>query len=295
VTTETAQSPRQVQLHALHRTPASPASRKVSAFGDHHSLLPRHLKYLIIVPAFNESRSVGKLVRRIRRTLPEFDVLVIDDGSTDDTVRQIPHGTALVSLPFNLGIGGAMQTGYRYANLHGYDVAVQVDGDGQHRPMSVRTLVRPLLADSADMVVGSRFLAETNFRQSMPRMTGIKLLSVWIRMLTGLHVTDCTSGFRAVNRRLIRAYAHWYPEDYPEPEVVLLLRRSRFRVLEIPAKMRRRMYGRSSISIFGGLFYVLKVGVCLTLDMVRQPWPKAKLDHHAGQINVCKTESEGID
>ena len=142
------------------------------------SRLPANLKYLIIVPAFNESKSVGKLVRWHCRTLPEFDVLVIDDGSTDDTVRQVPPGSTVVSLPFNLGIGGAMQTGYRYADLHCYDVAVQVDGDGQHRPLGVRALVRPLLAGNADIVVGSRFLGETNFRQSMPRMTGIKLLSI---------------------------------------------------------------------------------------------------------------------
>jgi len=274
---------RRVGAAAVRRSAANAAGDMVAArtnADESHVPLPGQLRYLIIVPAFNESRSVAKLVRRIRRTLPEFDVLVIDDGSTDDTVRQIPHGTAVVSLPFNLGIGGAMQTGYRYADLHRYDVAVQVDGDGQHRPKGVRALVRPLLADQADMVVGSRFLGSTHFRQSMPRMTGIKLLGVWIQLLTGLRITDCTSGFRAVNRRVIHAYAHWYPEDYPEPEVALLLHRSRFRVLEIPAKMRRRMYGRSSISLLQGLFYVLKVSVCLSLDMMREPWPKAKLDHY---------------
>jgi glycosyltransferase involved in cell wall biosynthesis len=236
------------------------------------------LKCLILIPAFNESKSVGKLVRRLNRLMPEFDVLVIDDGSTDDTVRRVPPETTVLSLPFNLGIGGAMQAGYRFAALNGYDVAVQVDGDGQHRPSEVRKLVDALQTTGADLIVGSRFLVPKTFVQSVTRMTGIRVLSTWIRMLSGLKITDCTSGFRAVNRRVIRAYAHWYPEDYPEPEVVLLLHRSQFRVVEIPARMRRRMYGRSSISLAAGLFYVLKVSICLLLDMVREPWPSGKID-----------------
>lgn len=241
---------------------------------------------LIIIPAFNERESVRKLVLRLRRLLPAYDVLVIDDGSTDDTVRQVPHETAVVSLPFNLGIGGAMQTGYRYAALHKYDIAVQVDGDGQHRPSEVRRLVEELARTGADMVVGSRFLKPTSFRQSLPRMSGIRILSGWIRILCGLKITDCTSGFRAANRSVIRAFAHWYPEDYPEPEVALLLHRSGFKVVETSARMRRRMYGKSSISLLHGLFYVLKVGVCLLLDMIRQPWPHGKVMAPAEEIQA---------
>jgi glycosyltransferase involved in cell wall biosynthesis len=237
----------------------------------------KKFKCLIIVPAFNESQSVAKLVRRLNRLLPDCHVLVIDDGSTDDTVRQIPPTASVVSLPFNLGIGGAMQTGYRYAALNGYDIAVQVDGDGQHPPREVRKLVEALIQSKADLVVGSRLLEPTSFVPSLTRMTGIRLLGAWIRCLCGLKITDCTSGFRAVNQKVIRAYAHWYPEDYPEPEVVLLLHRSKFKVMEIPVRMRRRMYGRSSISLAHGLFYVLKVSVCLFLDMVRQPWPRGKI------------------
>jgi hypothetical protein len=233
---------------------------------------------LILVPAFNESKSVGKLVRRLNRLLPDFDVLVIDDGSTDGTAQKIPANTPVVSLPFNLGIGGAMQTGYRYAALHGYDIAVQVDGDGQHRPSEVRKLVGILREQGADLVVGSRFMEQYTFAPSLTRLTGIRVLSIWIRILCGLKINDCTSGFRAVNRRVIRAYAHWYPEDYPEPEVVLLLHRSKFKVLETPVKMRRRMYGKSSINLAHGMFYVLKVGVCLLLDVVRQPWPMGRID-----------------
>jgi glycosyltransferase involved in cell wall biosynthesis len=238
----------------------------------------KRLRCLIIIPAFNERWSVGKVARQIRKALPDYDVLVIDDGSTDDTARQVPPEVSVVSLPFNLGIGGAMQTGYRYAALHGYDIAVQVDGDGQHRASEVPKLIEELTATGADLVVGSRFLKPTKFRQSATRMGGITVLSTWIRLLSGLNVTDCTSGFRAANARVIRAFAHWYPEDYPEPEVILLLHRSGFKVVETSARMRRRMYGASSITFMQGLFYILKVVTALGLDMLREPWPEGKVN-----------------
>ena len=240
--------------------------------------IPPGLRCLILVPAYNEGASVRKLVLRLRRTLPECDVLVIDDGSTDDTVRQVPPGTAVVTLPFNLGIGGAMQTGYRYAALHGYDVAVQVDGDGQHRPCEVARLVRALIDSDADLVVGSRFLERSRYRQTAARSAGAWFLRGVVRTLTKLPITDCTSGFRAVNRRTLRAFAHWYPEDYPEPEVILLLHRAGYRVSELAVRMRHRSAGRSSIDMFEGLFYVAKVTVCLLMDLMRKPWPDGKLN-----------------
>lgn len=245
--------------------------------------LPSPSRRLVIVPAFNEGESVRKVVLGLRRALPEFDVLVIDDGSTDDTVRQVPPGTAIVTLPFNLGIGGAMQTGYRYAALHGYDIAVQVDGDGQHRPGEVRRLVAELARSGSDLIVGSRFLdaaareKRARYRQSVVRLSGAWVLRSMIRLTTGLRITDCTSGFRAANRRVIRAFAHWYPEDYPEPEVILLLHRAGYRISELAVRMRRRAGGQSSIGVFTGLFYVLKVSVCLILDLVREPWPQGKV------------------
>jgi glycosyltransferase involved in cell wall biosynthesis len=239
------------------------------------------LKGLVLIPAFNERQSVGKLVRRLRRALPpSFDVLVIDDGSTDDTLRQVPPGTSVVSLPFNLGIGGAMQTGYRYASLHGYDVAVQVDGDGQHRPGEVWRLVKKLMESDSDMVVGSRFLEAGRYRQSLTRWVGISLLGSLIKIFSGLTITDCTSGFRVANRRVIRAFAHWYPEDYPEPEVILLLHRAGFKITEQPVRMRQRRAGMTSIPLTRGLFYVLKVATALLLDMAREPWPRGKVREH---------------
>ncbi len=243
---------------------------------------------LVIIPAFNERQSVGKLVQRLRRALPKFDVLVIDDGSTDDTLRRVPAETAVVSLPFNLGIGGAMQTGYRYAALHGYDIAVQVDGDGQHRPGQVRALVNHLIETQSDLVVGSRFLGPSGlgrYKQSITRMIGIRWLDTLIRLLSGLAITDCTSGFRVANRRVIRAFAHWYPEDYPEPEVILLLHRSGFKISEFGVRMRQRRAGMTSIPLYRGLFYVLKVTTALVLDMARNPWPSGKVSEHDSQSN----------
>ena len=242
------------------------------------------LRCLIIVPAFNERQSVARLARRLHRAMPSADVLVIDDGSTDDTLRRVPPATKVISLPFNLGIGGAMQTGYRYAALHGYDVAVQVDGDGQHRPGEVPRLVQHLLRSGADLAVGSRFIGKNRevpkhrrYHQSIPRMVGIHILDAVIRLLCGLRVTDCTSGFRVANRRVIRAFAHWYPDDYPEPEVVLLLHRGGFRITELGVRMRQRRAGMTSIPLPRGVFYVLKVGLALVLDMARDPWPTGKV------------------
>lgn len=232
-------------------------------------VLPR---CLIIVPAKNEQASIGPLVRRLIRHLPECDVLIVDDGSIDGTTLRVPAEAAVVKLPFNLGIGGAMQTGYRYAATYGYDLAIQVDGDGQHRPSEVRKLLEYLLTHDADIVVGSRFLESGAYHQTAGRVVGGWILRGLIRLLCGLRISDCTSGFRAANRRVIEAFAHWYPDDYPEPEVTLLLHRWGFKVAEVPVLMRRRRAGRSSISAIMGVYYIVKVSLCLVLDMLRCPW-----------------------
>jgi glycosyltransferase involved in cell wall biosynthesis len=235
------------------------------------------LRCLIVVPAFNEAGSIRFVVEQLRATLPDCDVLVIDDGSTDTTVHQVPRPAArCVSLPFNQGIGGAMQTGYRYAYLNGYDVVVQCDGDGQHPASQVHRLLDRLKSGQVDLVIGSRFLGEDSYKPSASRMTGIRVLRTLIRALCGQRVTDCTSGFRAANRRVITCFAHWYPEDYPEPEVVLLLRRAGYRIDEVPVTMNERLAGTTSIPLMRGLFYVVKVSTALVLDMFRDPWPPGK-------------------
>ncbi len=217
---------------------------------------------------------MGRIVADLHDRLPDFDLLVVDDGSTDGTAKAVPAIAKVVSLPFNLGIGGAMQTGFRYAALHGYEVAVQVDADGQHPAAQVARLVEHLEHTGADMVIGSRFLEPFGYRQALARRVGSMVLGALLALLTRQRFTDCTSGFRAVNRRVIRAFAHWYPDDYPEPEVILLLSRAGFRVVELETPMNPRTSGRSSISLTRGLFYVAKVAIALILDTIRKPWPQ---------------------
>lgn len=237
---------------------------------------PLH-KCLVIVPAYNEADSVGQVVRDLAEHLPEADVLVVDDGSTDGTHEAVPEGATVLRLPFNLGIGGAMQAGYRYAFCHGYDTAMQVDGDGQHPAQETHKLTNALADTDADLVIGSRFLSDDpNYSPPAARAIAIRMLRILIRGLTGERITDCTSGFRICNRSVIEAFAKWYPEDYPEPEVILLLQRGGFKVRETPVVMRERTGGRTSIPFLKGVFYLVKVSSALLLDMVRQPWPERK-------------------
>lgn len=246
---------------------------------------------LAIVPAFNEEESIASVVEQIADHLPHFDVLVIDDGSIDGTAACVPRSARLIRLPFNMGIGSAMQTGYRFAHAHGYDVAVQVDADGQHPPSQVGKLVEALLADDVDMIVGSRFLTTIEYRQAISRMVGIHWLRKLVKFLTGQWITDPTSGFRAANARVIAAFAHWYPDDYPEPEVVLLLHRAGFTIKEVQVEMVHRQAGQTSIPLVRGLFYVIKVSLALILDMVRQPWPHHLLTQAARQNHADRAAS----
>lgn len=237
-------------------------------------------KTLVIVPAFNEAGSVGQVVADLKRDLPHADVLVVDDGSSDGTHKAVPPNTLLLRLPFNLGIGGAMQAGYKYAFINGYDLALQVDGDGQHPADQAHKLINAINQNQADLVIGSRFLSDDpNYKPPAARAAGIGVVRSVLRLLTGLRITDCTSGFRVCNRQVIEAFAHWYPEDYPEPEVILLLHRAGFTIAETPVTMRPRTTGRTSIPFLKGVFYILKVSTALVLDLVRRPWPDQKASH----------------
>ncbi len=233
-------------------------------------------RVLFILPAFNEVDSVARVVNNLRNHLPDAGIVVIDDGSTDGTAAAVPSHAVCLRLPFNLGIGGAVQTGYRYAHLNGYDIAIQVDADGQHPADQVQRLLQTMRDENADLVVGTRFFPGGDYQQSASRMTGIVILRNLIKLLTGVRVSDCTSGFRAANKRVIEAFATWYPEDYPEPEVALLVIRHGFKLVEAPVHMDQRTTGTTSISMFTGILYVIKVGAALILDMIRSPWPKRR-------------------
>ncbi|HEY7196342.1 MAG TPA: glycosyltransferase family 2 protein [Gaiellaceae bacterium] len=229
-------------------------------------------KRIAIVPALNEEATIGAVVDEIRSVDPSFEIVVVDDGSTDATVAvAAARGVSVVSLPFNLGIGGAVQTGFRYALEHGFDVAVQVDGDGQHDPSELPALLAPVLAGEADLVVGSRFAGRGRYRAPFFRRAGIRLFAWTASRLVGQPLTDTTSGFRAVNRHGILLFADEYPHDYPEVEAVVTLARSRLRVVEVPVTMRERAGGRSSIGRLAGPYYVVKVLVAVLVGLLRRP------------------------
>lgn len=228
------------------------------------------MKKLIIIPAYNESASIRKTVEDIRRKAADFDYVVINDCSTDNT-REIceKFNYNIVNLPVNLGIGGAVQTGYKYGVRNGYDLAVQVDGDGQHDPKFLNKMSEYLLETGADMVIGSRFIEKKGFQSSGARRTGIKYFTFLIRLLTGKTVTDPTSGLRMVNRDVMEMFAQDYPKDYPEPEsVVAVLRRGK-KVKEIPVVMRERNGGVSSISFKKSVYYMIKVSLAILIEKMR--------------------------
>jgi glycosyltransferase involved in cell wall biosynthesis len=223
------------------------------------------------VPAFNEEASIAEVVVDLR-ALSGVDVVVIDDGSTDETAdRALAAGARVVSLPFNVGIGGAVQTGYLVALEDGYEVAVQVDGDGQHPARELPRLTAALAGEDADLVVGSRFLAPTPYRAPLPRRVGIRFFARIVSRLLGVRITDTTSGFRAAGPRAIRLFAEAYPHDYPEVEAVVVAARAGLCVVEVPVTMRERQGGRSSITPVRSAYYIVKVLLAVLMEMLRKP------------------------
>lgn len=231
-------------------------------------------RHLAIVPALNEAEAIVTAVEGIHACAPDFDVLVIDDGSTDDTAAQARSAGAIVlRMPFNLGIGGAMQSGYIYALEHGYEVAVQVDGDGQHDPHHIPELLARLREDpELNMVTGSRFLdpAGHGYRSSATRRIGIRLFASIVSLITGRRVTDPTSGFRMTDRRGIELFARDYPHDYPEVEAILLMHAHRLNSCELPVLMRPRVTGESAISSTQSVYYMVKVLLAVFVGLFRR-------------------------
>ena len=232
------------------------------------------MKTLAIVPALNEADNIGSVVQNLRTASPWLDVLVIDDGSTDQTAEVArAYGAKVISLPVNLGIGGAVQTGFLYALKHHYEVALQVDGDGQHRAEEIRKLVDPILLGEADVTIGSRFLEKTSYKSAWPRRLGIYLLSKTIQSVVRKNFTDPTSGFRAYNQRALQIVSAHYSTDYPEPDAIVTLLKNRLRVIEISVEMDARLSGSSSITPFKSGYYMFKVSLAIILNsMMSRIW-----------------------
>ncbi len=235
-------------------------------------------KILILIPAFNEQGNIQKVIQEIYslNLASCFDsvsisVLVVNDGSEDSTAQEAKKAEALViSLPYNLGIGGAVQTGFKFANSNGYDIIARVDGDGQHDVNYIKELVDPVLKGKIDLAIGSRFLPpHLGYLSSFVRRIGIKFFSFLLSFLTEYKITDPTSGFRVYNKKMINLFADYYPQDFPEPEEIVVAGRVKARIIEIPIKMRKRISGNSSIRYLKTLYYMLKVTFAIILDKLK--------------------------
>ncbi|MBV8065370.1 MAG: glycosyltransferase family 2 protein [Actinobacteria bacterium] len=230
------------------------------------------LRRVAIVPALNEEHTVPRVIDELRAFDPGMDIVVVDDGSVDRTTAVAQaKGARVLRLPFNLGIGGAVQTGFRYAFEHGYDVAVRVDGDGQHDPSQLDRVLGPVLRGEADIVVGSRFAGDVDgYRSSRTRRVGIRLLALMVSRIVGQRVTDTTSGFQALDREAIALFARDYPHDYPEVEATIMVFRHRLRLREVPVTMRERGGGRSSITALRSIYYMVKVSLAIFVGLFRR-------------------------
>ena len=228
---------------------------------------------IAIVPALNEAATIGRVIQEIREVDPGFEILVVDDGS-DDGTGEIAEaaGALLVRLPFNLGIGGAVQTGYRYALANGFDIAVQIDGDGQHDPSQLRLILEPLVAGDADIVIGSRFAGAGNYRAARGRRLGMRVFAAIVSVIVRQSLTDTSSSFRALNRRSLSLFAVDYPHGFLETvEATVLAGKYRLRMKEVPVTMRERELGRSSLTIPLSLFYTAKVLLAVFVSLFRKP------------------------
>lgn len=222
------------------------------------------MKTIVIIPAYNEEENIKKVVESIYDLKIDLDVLVVNDGSTDNTSKEANNTNAIViNLPNNLGIGGGVQTGYLYALKNNYDIAIQLDGDGQHNPKDIIRMLEKIENEKYDMVIGSRFITKTNYKQTIFRMAGIRIVSFIIKMMTGKKIYDTTSGYRAINKDIIREFSMNYPYDYPEPETNMRMIMKNKKIIEIPVEMRKRIAGKSFVTPLKSIKYMIKVALSL--------------------------------
>ena len=229
------------------------------------------MRTLVIIPAFNEEQSIGDVIVKVKESVPLAHIAVISDGSIDSTAQIAERmETFVINLSYNLGIGGAVQTGYIFAHEMGYEIVARLDGDGQHDPAQLPGLIQPVALGEADVVIGSRYVSGCGYQASLSRAIGIKLFATLVSLITGQRFTDTTSGFQAANRAAAGFLARHLPTDYPEIEGLVLLCRAGFRVREVPVTMRPRQAGESSITPFRAAYYVFKVLLAILMGLLRR-------------------------
>ena len=224
------------------------------------------MKILVIIPAYNEEKSIVNVVKNIKNSCPNVDYVIINDCSKDNTKKVIEENKLnYISLPVNMGIGGGVQTGYKYAVENNYDIAIQIDGDGQHDPSYIDKIIKPIIDGEADMVIGSRFIEKEGFQTSFMRRVGINFLKGLIKVCCKKTITDATSGFRAVNKKLAKEFSQNYAQDYPEPEAITYSIIRGYKVKEVPVIMHERKEGESSINKKRSIYYMIKVSLAIIL------------------------------
>lgn len=229
------------------------------------------MRKLIIIPAFNEEKNIAAVIKDITTNALGFDYVIINDSSTDNTYQVCKFNDFnIITLPVNLGIGGAVQTGFMYALLNNYDLAVQFDGDGQHSALYLNDMVQEMEDKNLDMIIGSRFIKNDGFQSSFSRRIGIVYFSLLIKILTKKNITDPTSGFRLINKKIIKMFCKYYPKDYPEPESVVSVLRNNYKVGEIPVIMSKRTEGKSSINLIRSIYYMVKVSIAIFIDVIKK-------------------------
>lgn len=229
------------------------------------------MKILVIIPAYNEEESILTTVQALNSVHPEVDAVVVNDASKDNTKNILSENHIhYLDLPVNLGIGGGVQAGYMYVYRNGYDIAIQMDGDGQHPASELDKIIAPIKAEKADIVVGSRFVNKEGFQSSAIRRFGIKFLSSLIYLCTGKHILDVTSGYRAVNRKFIKIFSEEYAQDYPEPEALVTAAKKGAEIIEVPVMMKERQGGMSSISPIKSIYYMIKVSLAIIIKNISE-------------------------
>lgn len=236
--------------------------------------MPTYENSLVIMPAYNEEKSLAEVVRRVRIHCPGAAIAVMNDGSVDNTLSVAKAaGVILLDVPINLGIGGAVQTGLKFAARERYERAIEIDADGQHNPAFTDRLMTAMDETGADMVIGSRFVQKTRYKATFMRTLGIAIFSDLIRLVTGKRIYDTTSGFRVYNRRAIEFLARHYPTDFPEPESIVMLLKNRFVLKEVPVEMEKRQAGVSSVFKWRAAYFMASISIAIIISSLKRRWP----------------------